>query len=118
MGNVKSQWKCLFNCSHKYLVESHSQNKGIGVLLYVLQQEHNGLCCFKEITFYLRTKCCVTFILKRTQICNELFALSIISKYVTGVILLVLLEIGTLHSFFDASFSKIMILESLVKWSP
>ena len=26
-GNVKSGWKCLFNCSHKYLVQMHSQNK-------------------------------------------------------------------------------------------
>ena len=27
IGNVKSEWKCLFNCSHKYLVQMHSQNK-------------------------------------------------------------------------------------------
>ena len=26
-GNVKSEWKCLFNCSHNYLVQMHSQNK-------------------------------------------------------------------------------------------
>ena len=26
-GNVKSEWKCLFNCSHKYLVQMHSQTK-------------------------------------------------------------------------------------------
>ena len=36
-GNVKSEWKCLFNCNHKYLVELHSQNKCIGVSLFVLQ---------------------------------------------------------------------------------
>ena len=36
-GNRKSEWKCLFNCSHKYLVESHSQNKCIFVSSYVLQ---------------------------------------------------------------------------------
>ena len=22
-GNVKSEWKCLFSCSHRYLVELH-----------------------------------------------------------------------------------------------
>ena len=37
MRNVKSEWKCLFNSSHKYLVESHSQKKCIGVSLSVLQ---------------------------------------------------------------------------------
>ena len=42
----------------------------------------------------------------------KLFALNIISKYVTSVILLVLPEISTLYGFFDVSFSKIMILES------
>ena len=36
-GNVKSQWKCLFNCSHKYLVELRSQNKCISVSLFVIQ---------------------------------------------------------------------------------
>ena len=36
-GNVKSEWKCLFNCSHKNLIESHSQNKCIGDSSYVLQ---------------------------------------------------------------------------------
>ena len=42
-GKVKSEWKCLFNCSHKYLVESNSQNKCIGVSSYVLQEEHSEL---------------------------------------------------------------------------
>ena len=45
----------------------------------------------------------------------KLFALNIISKYVTSVILLVLPEISTLYGFFDVSFSKIMILEFLLK---
>ena len=36
-GNFKSEWKCLFNCSHKDLVELHSQNKFIGVSSFVLQ---------------------------------------------------------------------------------
>ena len=26
-GNIQSKWKCLFNCSHKYFVELHLQNK-------------------------------------------------------------------------------------------
>ena len=36
-GNVKSEWKCLFNCSDKYMVETHSQNKFSGVSSDVLQ---------------------------------------------------------------------------------
>ena len=36
-GNFKSEWKCLFSCSHKDLVELHSQNKCIGVSSFVLQ---------------------------------------------------------------------------------
>ena len=37
MGNVKSEWKHLFNCSHKNLVELHSQNKCISVSSIVSQ---------------------------------------------------------------------------------
>ena len=36
-GNFKSEWRCLFGCSHKDLVELHSQNKCIGVSSFVLQ---------------------------------------------------------------------------------
>ena len=36
-GNFKSEWKRLFSCSHKDLVELHSQSKCIGASSFVLQ---------------------------------------------------------------------------------
>ena len=36
-GNFKSEWKRLFSCSHKDLVELHSQNKRIGVVCIAIR---------------------------------------------------------------------------------
>ena len=55
--NVKSEWKCLFNCSHKYLAESHSQNKCIGVSLYYCNKNKVDFLLFqRDVAFYLRAK--------------------------------------------------------------
>ena len=48
-ANVKSEWKCLFNCSHKYLVEFHSQNK----CMYCNKNIVDFLLFQRDIAFYL-----------------------------------------------------------------
>ena len=70
-GNVKSEWKCLFNCSQKYLVELHSQSKSIGVSSYVIVE---FLLFQRDIAFYLRTKFCVRFYIEKNA--NMYFKLS------------------------------------------
>ena len=61
-GNIKSEWKCLFNCSHKCLVEFHSPNKCISVSLYVLQQEQGIYFLWIKYYWIVSTRSCSIYL--------------------------------------------------------
>ena len=50
-GNVKSQWKCLFNYSHKYLVELQDLKTNVLVFCCIYYNSNivETICYCKEI---------------------------------------------------------------------
>ena len=85
-GNFKSEWKCLFSCSHKDLVELHSQKTDVLVFhrLYCNKNIVDFLFFQRDIAFYLRTKCCAKFYIEKNA--DMYYKLSdVVIKYICPV---------------------------------